>query len=630
MGIIKQYGLRTALFLAKRKLKSKKDMYSLYLKKEDRNSVELPSLEIKTLISLILFADGDISESLESFKNQTNYSNYEIIVVSCSDIECEASAVIVEYGCDKNTAFKIGLDIAKGEYIAFGDGNVILSDTALYYMVRQLMYDDYDIIYSDEDIVENGVRKYPFFKPCFSPHTLRSFNYIGFALIRKSLISDFKDYYSLLIDLSYKQIKAANVERVLVHYKKVLREEGTYTQREFNDKISIIVPSKDNYDVLKRCIASIREKSSYKNYEIIIVDNGSNENLKNKISALADRYIYKVMEFNFSKMCNIGAENAEGQYLLFLNDDTEVISEDWLEKMLNYASESQTGAVGCKLLYPENSKIQHCGVVNIKNGPVHSFWGFNDDSDLYFGRNKYAYNYSAVTAACMMIDKDKFTAFDEELPVAYNDVDFCFTLIEKGYFNVCVNSVKLYHHESISRGDDRKNNKKLLRLCNEREKLYKRHSNFVFNDKFYNRNLTQHRADFAIENINYINRGKFAKVIINPQKYYCESINYSIEYIYRGDMITLGGWAYIEGKLTKPYIVVMTRNNVAVPIEANTEIRQDIAVKTGKNVNLCGFSVNIDTNVFEKGSYRLGIMLKDKVTLKKYIMPIDENIEIKI
>lgn len=630
MGIIKNYGLRTALYLAKRRLNRKKDMYSLYLKKEDRNSIDLPPLEIKPLISVIIFAEGDVSESIDSFKNQTNYSDFEIIVVSSSDIKCEASAVIVEYGCDKNTAFKIGIGLAKGEYIAFADTDVVLSDTALYYMARQLMYGDYDIIYSDEDIVENGMRKYPLFKPCWSPHTLRSFNYIGFALIRKSLIADFKDYYSLLIDLSYKPIKAANAERVLVHYKKAFREENPYIQKDFNDRISIIIPSKDNYAVLKRCIDSINGKSSYNNYEIIVVDNGSKEDVRNKISVIADKYIYEKTDFNFSKMCNIGAENAEGQYLLFLNDDTEVISEDWLEKMLNYASEPQTGAVGCKLLYPDNGKIQHCGVINIKNGPVHCFLGFDDSSDLYYGRNRYAYNYSAVTAACMMIDKNKFTGFDEELPVAYNDIDLCWTLIEKGYFNVCVNSVKLYHYESLSRGDDRQNGKKLLRLYNEREKLYKKHKDFVFFDKFYNRNLTQHRADFFVENIDYINRGKFARAIVNSERFFSDSIKYDIEYIYDGDMINIGGWAYIEGKLTTPYIVVMTRSDVAVPIEANVELRQDISAKTGKNVNLCGFSANIDTNMFEKGSYSLGIMLADKLTFKKYIVPIDESIKIKI
>lgn len=624
------YDIKTALFRLKRKIKTKKDMYELYLKKEDRNSVDLPHLCNKPLVSVILFAENDFNESLESIKNQTNYDNFEVIVVSNKDINCKASAVVVEYGCDINTAYKIGLDIAKGEYVAFMSNNALLSDTALYYMMGQLLYNQFDIIYCDEDIIEGDVRKNPFFKPCWSPHTLRCFNYIGFALIKKEIIENFSNYYDFLINISYKNVSVTNVERVLVHYKEIHREENVYIQKDFNSKISIIIPSKDNYNIVKRCIHSIRRKSKYKNYEIIVVDNGSNEETKRKVKSISDKYIYNKMEFNFSKMCNIGAENSDGEYLLFLNDDTEIISEDWLEKMLNYASESQTGAVGCKLLYPDSNKIQHCGVINIKNGPVHPFMGLDNSIELYFGRNKYAYNYSAVTGACLMLDKNKFTGFDENLPVAYNDIDLCFSLIEKGYYNICVNSVELYHYESLSRGDDRKNNEKLSRLYMEREKLYSKHSDFVFRDKFYNRNLTQYRNDFSVENIDYINRGKFAKVIVSPEKYYDDAINYNIEYMYDGDFVSIGGWAYIDGNSTIPYIVVMTGSDVAVPVEANVEIREDISVKTGKNVNLCGFSANIDTKLFEKGCYQLGIMLESKFTRIKHIVLIDKRIDIRL
>lgn len=630
MGVLKNYDLRTALFLAKKKFQNKRNTYSFYVQNEEKNSVDLPPLSIKPLVSIILFADDNINDALSSIKNQTNYDNFEIIVVSNKDIECKASAVVVEYDCDKNTAYKIGLELANGEYVAFADSDVILSDIAVYYMARQLMYDDYDIIYCDEDIIENGMRKMPFFKPCWSPHTLRSFNYIGFALIKREIITDFKDYYGLLIELSYKSINVANVEKVLVHYKKISRKENSTIINRYNDMVSIIIPSKDNYNVLKRCTESIREKSKYKNYEIIIVDNGSDENIKNKVCDIADKYIYEKMDFNFSKMCNIGVENAEGEYLIFLNDDTEVISSDWINTMLSYAGQEQTGAVSCKLIYPDCNKIQHCGVINIKNGPVHGFIGCEDSGDLYFGRNKYAYNYSAVTAACMMIKKDRFKGFCEELPVAYNDIDLCYSLIEEGYYNVVVNSVRLYHYESLSRGDDRQNNEKLLRLYNEREKLYNRHKDFVFKDRFYNGNLTQHRADFSVENINYINRGKFAKAIVNPERFFTDNINYCVEYMYTGDMINVGGWAYVDGRITTPFIVVMTRSDVAVPIEANVEIRPDISAKIGKNVNLCGFSTNIDTNIFEKGIYQLGIMLVDSFTLKKYIVLIDKRIEIKL
>ena len=623
------HNIKTSIHLVKNKIKNKKNSYKNYLKKEDINTLDLPFLLNKPLISLILFANENYKDTLDTLKNQTNYDNYEIIVVSNNDIKCEASAVIIEYNCSEKEAYKIGLSVAQGEYIGFLNSDILLSENTLYYMMLEKLYYDFDMVYTDEDIIENGVRKNPFFKPCYSPHTLRSFNYIGFALIRKNLITVFNDYYSLLIDLSYTNIKVSNVERDLVHYKNRTIEKFEPIYSNINKKVSIIIPSKDNYTILERCIDSIRKKSIYNNYEIIVVDNGSNNENKCKYANIADKYVYEKMDFNFSKMCNIGAENAEGEIFLFLNDDTEIISQNFLDVMVNYAIEPQTGAVGCQLLYP-NNKIQHCGVISIQNGPVHCFLGCDENTDSYFGRNKYSYNYSAVTGACLMIEKKKFQGFDEDLPVAYNDIDLCWNLVEKGYYNVVVNSVKLYHYESISRGDDRKSKSKLLRLYNEREKLYNKHRDFCFNDKFYNRNLTQHRGDFTLENINYINRGMFARVIINPEKYFTDKINYKIEYMSDGNMVNIGGWAYIDGKSTTPFIVIMTRSDVAVPVEANVEIRQDISSKFGKNLDLCGFSCHIDKNLFEKGCYQLGIMLVSKITMRKYIVLIDKRIDIKL
>ena len=629
MMTIKKYGVGQAFFLAKRKLKNRKNNYDNYIKYEDRNSLDLPPLEIKPLVSVILYGGGDYRDTLESLKNQTNYSNFEIIVVSDRDIECEASVVITEKGCDRNTAFKTGLEIAQGDYVGFADENMIFSDTAVYYMIRQLFYDDYDIIYSDEDIIENGVRKNPFFKPGWSPDTLRSFNYIGFALIKRELIRELKDYYSLLRELSYRNIKAANTERVLLHYKKIEREEGEKEKYKGNSLVSIIIPSKDNYEVLKRCIDSIRSKSEYKNYEIIVADNGSKDDVKNKVEKIADKYIYEKSDFNFSKMCNIGAENAEGEFLLFLNDDTEVISPQWLNVMLSYGENEKAGAVGCKLIYPESNKIQHCGIINIQNGPVHCFQGYDENSEMYFGRNKYAYNYSAVTGACLLIKKDRFSGFDESLPVAYNDVDLCLSLIEKGYFNVVVNDAKLYHHESLTRGDDREMESKLKRLYSDREKLNKKHGLICYRDVFYNRNLTQHRADFTIENTEYINRGKFGRAFVNPPKYVSDKLKAEIEYVKEGDMAAIGGYAYVKGEITQTYVIVMTRSDVAVPVKACVELRPDISAKTGSNVDLCGFTANINTCMFEEGCYQLGVMLVNRITGKKHIKLFPNEINIK-
>lgn len=620
----KYYSLKTNLHLIKDRIKRKRDMYIKYLKYEDKNSIDLPALKYTPLISVIIYGDDNIYQCLNSLKSQTNYTNFELIIVSDKDIECQGSVTIVDYGCDKATAFKNGLQSAKGDYVAFADSTMLFSDVALYYMARQLMYEDFDIVYCDEDIIEQGNRKCPFFKPGWSPHTLREFNYIGFALIKRTIIDSFKGYYDMLVELSYRPLKVANTERILVHRLKADIEENNRKKNKVNDMVSIVIPSKDNYTVLKRCIDSIRNKTDYDNYEIIVVDNGSTENI-DKIKSLADIYIYEKMEFNFSYMCNIGAERARGKYLLFLNDDTEVISSNWLEKMADYASEKQTGAVGCKLLYP-NDTIQHCGVISKLNEPIHPFSGISKNTPLYFGRDKYAYNYIAVTGACLMIDKEKFDGFNTEFPLAYNDIDFCFSLMEKGYYNVCVNSVSLYHYESVSRGDDRNNSEKLKRLFVEKRKLYNSHPGFT--DKFYNRNLTKHGGDFSVEDISLINRGKFAKAVMNPDRYYSDKIKYEVDYVQKGDMFTIGGYAYIDGAITNTYIVVMTRSDVAVPIKANVEPRMDLSVEKSKKYSLCGFTCNIDTNMFESGNYRLGIMLEDVLTRKKYIRLINKSLEI--
>lgn len=163
--------------------------------------------------------------------------------------------------------------------------------------------------------------------------------------------------------------------------------------------------------------------------------------------------------------------------------------------------QKHSGAVGAKLLYPKSTMIQHTGVINLPVGPSHAFIGHYDNFSYYFGRNKEIYNYIAVTGACLMISKEKFNevgGFDENLPVAYNDIDLCFKLIKNGYYNVVRNDVELYHYESYSRKKDFLDKKKMERLKNELHYLYKKHKEFENFDPFYNINLSSYRIDFKI------------------------------------------------------------------------------------------------------------------------------------
>ncbi len=247
-------------------------------------------------------------------------------------------------------------------------------------------------------------------------------------------------------------------------------------------KVSILIPSKDNPTVLENCITSIYEKSTYSSFEIIVVDNGSNEENRSYVEKLQEKYgfqyVYHPMEFNYSAMNNMAAQNAGGEIILLLNDDMEVVTPDWLERMVGQVLQEGIGAVGAKLLYPGTGLIQHVGVTNAVDGPVHKLLKKDDSFSYNRGRNKLVYNVLGVTGACLMVRKELFVqtgGLDETLKVAYNDVDFCFSLYEQGVKNVIRNDVVLYHHESLSRGADAMSNEKMERLKQERALLYRKH-----------------------------------------------------------------------------------------------------------------------------------------------------------
>jgi len=280
------------------------------------------------------------------------------------------------------------------------------------------------------------------------------------------------------------------------------------------DKVSVIIPSKDQPRLLEQCLKGLRENTDYPDFEIIVVDNGSSDANRAAIENLREtygfQYLYEKEEFNFSRMCNRGATAAKGDLLLFLNDDVEVFGQKapWMRRMAGQALLAHVGAVGAKLWYPwqegedrrkapEHPRIQHCGITNIALGPVHKMGGMEDRGNIYHYRNRATYNVLAVTAACLMVRREKFDAvggFDEGLAVAYNDVDFCFSLYEKGWYNVVRADAVLIHHESASRGSDESPEKRRRREA-ELEKLYRKHPALYAKDPFYSPHLVQERLD---------------------------------------------------------------------------------------------------------------------------------------
>ncbi len=231
-------------------------------------------------------------------------------------------------------------------------------------------------------------------------------------------------------------------------------------------KISIIIANKDHVGDLKRCITSVIEKSTYENYEIIVVENNSTESETFAYyEELKENERIKVVTFegvfNYSAVNNLGAANASGEYLLLLNNDTQVITVNWIEEMLMYAQREDVGAVGAKLYYADKT-IQHAGVVlalGAHRTAGHSHYGQHRDNLGYMGRLCYAQNVSAVTGACLLVKKSLFDivgGLDESFAVSLNDVDFCLKLRQRGYLNVFTPFAELYHFESVSRGlDDR-------------------------------------------------------------------------------------------------------------------------------------------------------------------------------
>lgn len=497
------------------------------------------------------------------------------------------------------------INASNGEYIVFMDCDDIIEPNALYEFAKLLNeHPEYDFIYSDEDkITDDGkIRHMPFFKPDWSPDLFLCMMYTNhLAAYRASIVKEIgglrsafngsQDYDMTLRFMEKSDnIKVGHIAKVLYHwrerkesvayamgsknyaaYASKAAKEDFITRNNIkaeleaipgisqyrivykvadNPLVSIIIPSKDHYDILEQCIDSIYRNTDYDNFEIIVVDNGSTYVNKDKIGEYLRekkaKYIYDIYEFNFSKMCNIGRYNSNGEYLVFLNDDVEIIQSDWLERMLGQAQRSHVGAVGAKLLYPETTIIQHAGISNITEGPSHNFIGVDDRIQQYFAWNRLDYDCIAVTAACLMVSAEKFDligGFEEKLPIAYNDVSLCFSLYEKGYYNVIRDDVVAYHHESLSRGSDDYNVKKKIRLEIEAKMLYSRFSYLYKKDPFLNINM--HNIVAGLDLIN--NYDKVFKVTIptysNKGSAVIDSINIT-------DCVTIRGWSYVDLKGT--------------------------------------------------------------------------------
>ena len=527
-----------------------------------------------------------------------------------------------------------------------------------------------DLIYSDVDCITcYGKRTSPFYKPTYSIDTARSFDY-------------FTDYYAVKKNKSRMEIELikniAHVSKPLFHY--ILENNDSnpneiyklnnrsYLTDDFylksgetddiKDTISIIVPSKDNPELLRTClngIAKAKIKSRINTLEVVVVDNGSEdynksiittdiEKIKAENNGLSIKYMYEKSEFNFSLMCNKGANESSGEFLLFLNDDIEITDELFLLKLVYFAKMNHVGACGAKLLYPgDERRIQHIGITNLKYaGPTHKLSTFSDNETLYFGRNRGVHDCLAVTGACLMVSREKYFkigGFHDKMKVGYNDVDLCVSLYEEGLLNVVNNECILIHHESLTRGHDAASFEKLNRLDKERNLLYERHPWLLCDtDPFYNVNLAEDFLDYRVnvipdfERRDYISaeNGKLNQFATRKDKADGKEIKdkplfYNLEKIgVERNYITLSGWALINKKdnyLYDTYIGVMGPDNCWHVFNSAKVYREDLAkvFNDARSTELSGFFArmpkqNIDTNK----PVRFSIILINKQTRKKY------------
>lgn len=461
------------------------------------------------------------------------------------------------------------LKLATGEYIGLFDHDDILHPSTLYEYVKAVNEQDADYIYCDETTFKNGdINKMltMHFKPDYAVDNLRANNYIcHFSVFAKRLLEgeelfrsrfDGSQDHDMILRMTDRAKHIVHIPKLLYYWRchegsvasgidakpyvvaaakgavadHLKRHGFTHFQitstRAFetifkiryeiigDPMISIVIPNKDHAADLKRCITSILEKSTYENYEIVVVENGSEtKEIFEYYTSLKEYDNIRVVTyekpegqngFNYSAVNNFGVKQTKGDYILLLNNDTEVITVNWMEELLMYAQREDVGAAGAKLYYG-NKTIQHAGVVlqlGAHRTAGHSHYGQSRENLGYMGRLCYAQNVSAVTGACLLVKKSLFKevgGLDESFAISLNDVDFCLKLREKGLLNVFTPFAELYHYESVSRGLD-DSGEKAERYNRESAHFREKWKTVLEKgDPYYNPNFSLDRSDFALK-----------------------------------------------------------------------------------------------------------------------------------
>ena len=606
-----------------------------------------------------------------------DHSTWESIVPILKSYEYDPHVNVIcrEKNGNISEATNTGIDAATGEFLVFMDCDDTLAPDALYEVAKKLNENsELDFIYTDEDkITEDGkIRHMPFFKPDWSPNLHWCENYTNhlsiyrMEIVRKvgGLRTPFngsQDYDFVLRFMEFsKNSRVGHIPKILYHWRErkesvafeigaknyaaiaaenakieALKRRGIAGHTELieansqyrivfdpvgNPLVSIIIPSKDQPDILKQCIDSICDLTDYPNYEIIVVDNGSNDENHKIIAEYLEikncKYIYGTYAFNFSLMCNKGASEANGDYLLFLNDDIEIIQKDWLSRMVGQAIQQDVGTVGAKLYYPDSTLIQHAGCYCSPDGPDHDFKMMDDKELMYFGMNRVDFDCSCVTGACLLIKNDIFVEigrFNEDLPVAYNDVDLCLRVIEHGYYNVVRQDVTAYHHESLSRGNDHIDEAKFLRLSEELINLYEKHPMFKDGDPFLNPNFKKYSGYWIEYKDNFDEVSEYIDVDAAPLAYA------NIDAITNVESIVITGWSFIpdaDNSKCSRYLLIEDPYGNKYKAPVSDIRRQDVEENLDNRIEtyMCGFECRLDRNVIHNDivPYKYGLLTVDE------------------
>ena len=486
----------------------------------------------------------------------------------CKEYVAKANGRIVYKKLEKNMGISGNtnacLTLATGEFIGLFDHDDLLHPSVLFEYVKAINEQGADYLYCDEITFHNGdVNKMLtlHFKPDYAPDNLRANNYIcHFSVFSRELLDgtelfrtqfDGSQDHDMILRLTDNAKKIVHVPRVMYYWRShagsvasgieakpyaIAAAKGAVAEhlkkhgfdhfqitstRAFatifriqyqilgHPKISIVIPNKDHVEDLERCITSILERSTYDNFEILVVENNSETDaIQDYYAKLRQTDKVKVLtyfgEFNYSAVNNFGVSQAEGEYILLLNNDTQVITANWMEELLMYAQREDVGAVGAKLYYADNT-IQHAGVIlglGAHRTAGHCHYKQARQNLGYMGRLCYAQNLSAVTGACLMVKKslyDELGGLDESFEISLNDVDFCLRLREKGLLNVFTPFAELYHFESISRGLDDQG-EKAQRYNRESEHFREKWKAVLeAGDPYYNPNFSLDKSDFSLK-----------------------------------------------------------------------------------------------------------------------------------